>query len=169
MEVKQINQLMLAMGRYGIKSLCLKKEGVELSLEREGHFTEKPLEAFPEESEENPLRGDFARRRSHNVALSSPEAKVEESGTEALTKEDETGIFIESPMVGTVYLSPSPEDPPYVKIGDQVTEETIVCLVEAMKVMSEVRAGTKGEVASVLIENAHPVEFGSKLFRIISK
>ena len=165
MEVKQINQLMLAMGRYGIKALCLKKEGFELSLEREGHPTERSFEALPEDAEENPLRGDFAKRRSQNVALSSSEETV----TEALTKEDETGIFIESPMVGTVYLWPSPGDPTYVKVGDRVSEDTVVCLVEAMKVMNEVRAGTKGVVAEVLTENAHPVEFGSKLFRIVAK
>jgi acetyl-CoA carboxylase biotin carboxyl carrier protein len=169
MEVKQINQLMLAMGRYGIKALCIKKEGFELSLEREGLPVEKTFEAFPEDAEENPLRGDFAKRRSHNVALSSSEEKIEDTGTDALTKEDETGIFIESPMVGTVYLCPSPGDPTYVKVGDRVSEDTVVCLVEAMKVMNEVRAGAKGVVAEVLTENAHPVEFATKLFRIVAK
>jgi acetyl-CoA carboxylase biotin carboxyl carrier protein len=166
MEVKQINQLMLAMGRYGIKTLCLKKEGCELSLEREGPASERAFETLLEDAEENPLRSDFAKRRSHNVALSSSE---DAGVAEALTKEDETGIFIESPMVGTAYLSPSPGEDVYVHVGDRVSEDTVVCLVEAMKVMNEVRAGAKGVIAEVLTENAHPVEFGSKLFRIVSK
>jgi acetyl-CoA carboxylase biotin carboxyl carrier protein len=165
MEVKQINQLMLAMGRYGIKALSIKKEGFELSLEREGALSERSFEALPEETEENPLRGDFAKRRAHNVALSSEG----EGATDAITKEDETGIFIESPMVGTVYLAPSPGEPTYVKAGDEVSEETVVCLVEAMKVMNEVRAGVKGIIAEVLMETAHPVEYGSKLFRVVPK
>jgi acetyl-CoA carboxylase biotin carboxyl carrier protein len=169
MEVKQINQLMLAMGRYGIKSLCLKKDDFELSLEREGLPSERSFEALPEEAEDNPLRSDFAKRRSEQVSLSQSERQPEAGGAEALTKEDESGVFIESPMVGTVYLSPSPESPAYVQVGDRVSEDTVVCLVEAMKVMNEVRAGTKGVVAEVVSENAHPVEFGTKLFRIVVK
>ncbi|HJZ12173.1 MAG TPA: biotin/lipoyl-containing protein, partial [Acidobacteriota bacterium] len=72
-----------------------------------------------------------------------------------------------SPMVGTFYTSPSPDDPVFVKVGDRVEEDTIICIIEAMKVMNEVKAGMKGQVAEVLIENAHPVEFGTKMFLII--
>jgi acetyl-CoA carboxylase biotin carboxyl carrier protein len=170
MEVKQINQLMLAMGRYGIKALCIKKEGFELSLEREGILAEKAFETLPEETEENPLHGDFARRRSQHVSLGASEDKIGESGAaEALTKEDESGLFIESPMVGTVYLSPTPQEAPYVCVGDKVSEDTVVCIVEAMKVMNEVRAGVAGVIVQVFAENAHPVEYGSKLFKIVSK
>ncbi|MGE3715728.1 MAG: acetyl-CoA carboxylase biotin carboxyl carrier protein subunit, partial [Simkaniaceae bacterium] len=72
-----------------------------------------------------------------------------------------------SPMVGTFYASPSPDDEALVKVGDTVTEDTVVCIIEAMKVMNEVKAGKKGTVAEVFIESAHPVEFGTKLFRIV--
>ncbi|MEL7431925.1 MAG: acetyl-CoA carboxylase biotin carboxyl carrier protein [Chlamydiota bacterium] len=74
--------------------------------------------------------------------------------------------YLKSPMVGTFYSSPSPDQPPFVRVGDAVEEDTIVGIVEAMKVMNEVKAGRKGVVKEVLMENAQPVEFGTKLLRI---
>jgi len=77
------------------------------------------------------------------------------------------GNFVKSPMVGTFYASPSPEQPHFVKVGDKVSENTVVCIVEAMKVMNEVKAGVSGTVAEVLMHNGDSVEFGTKLFRIV--
>src|SRR5262249_41293526 len=82
-------------------------------------------------------------------------------------KEDLTSIYVTSPMVGTFYANPTPEDPTFVKVGDKVEKNTVVCIVEAMKVMNEVKAGVTGTVVEILVENGHPVEFGTKLYRII--
>ncbi len=60
-----------------------------------------------------------------------------------------------------------PDDPYFVKVGDKVSEDTLVCIVEAMKVMNEVKAGVSGTVAEICLENGYPVEFGTKLFRIV--
>ncbi len=73
---------------------------------------------------------------------------------------------IESPMIGTFYRAPSPESQPYVEVGSEVNPDTIVCLIEAMKVMNEIKADIKGVVTHILVENAKPVEFGQPLFRI---
>ena len=73
---------------------------------------------------------------------------------------------IETPMVGTFYRSPAPDAAPYVEVGDTVGEDTVVCIVEAMKVMNEIKAGLRGTIAEVLVENAQPVEFGQPLFRV---
>ena len=70
-------------------------------------------------------------------------------------------------MVGTFYTSPSPDDPVFVKVGDRVDENTVVCIIEAMKVMNEVKAGASGVIAEICIDNAHPVEFGTKMMRIV--
>jgi acetyl-CoA carboxylase biotin carboxyl carrier protein len=78
----------------------------------------------------------------------------------------ETGHFIVSPMVGTFYLSSSPDSPPFVKIGDQVGPDTVVCIVEAMKVFNELPAECSGKIAAVLVENGAAVEYGQKLFRV---
>jgi acetyl-CoA carboxylase biotin carboxyl carrier protein len=73
---------------------------------------------------------------------------------------------IASPMVGTFYLSPSPDAPPYVEVGQDVDAETVVCIIEAMKVMNEIKAEVSGVITEVVAENAKPVEFGQKLFAV---
>lgn len=73
---------------------------------------------------------------------------------------------IVSPMVGTFYRAGSPESPPFVDVGKEVTEETVVCIIEAMKVMNEIKAETKGVIAEVVAEGGKPVQFGQVLFRV---
>ena len=73
---------------------------------------------------------------------------------------------IVSPMVGTFYRAGSPESPPFVDIGKEVTEETVVCIIEAMKVMNEIKAETKGVIAEIIAEGGKPVQFGQVLFRV---
>ncbi|HEY0461560.1 MAG TPA: acetyl-CoA carboxylase biotin carboxyl carrier protein [Pyrinomonadaceae bacterium] len=73
---------------------------------------------------------------------------------------------ITSPIVGTFYRSPSPDKPSYVEEGDRVSENTTVCIVEAMKLMNEIQAETSGEVVRIYVENGQPVEYGQPLFGI---
>ncbi len=73
---------------------------------------------------------------------------------------------IVSPMVGTFYHSASPDSPPFVDVGKSVTEDTVVCIIEAMKVMNEIKAETTGIIAEVVAENGKPVQFGQVLFRV---
>jgi acetyl-CoA carboxylase biotin carboxyl carrier protein len=77
-----------------------------------------------------------------------------------------TEIEIKSPMIGTFYRAPSPESAPYVDIGTEVGPETVVCIIEAMKVMNEIKAEVRGVITQILIENAKPVEFGQALFKV---
>lgn len=76
------------------------------------------------------------------------------------------GETIDCPIVGTFYRAPSPENPAYVEEGDDFDEETVLCIVEAMKVMNEIKAEKKGKILEILIENGQPVEFGQPLFRV---
>lgn len=75
-------------------------------------------------------------------------------------------VTIDSPLVGTLYRSPSPEAAPFVKVGDKVTPDTVVCIVEAMKVMNEIKAEKSGIIRDILVENGSAVEFGQPLFVI---
>lgn len=80
---------------------------------------------------------------------------------------DEAGFaYVKSPMVGTFYRSPSPENPAFVESGSKVEEKTVVCIIEAMKIMNEIQAETKGTVVEVLVENGQPVEYGQRLYKI---
>jgi len=83
-----------------------------------------------------------------------------EAGTSGALKE------IVSPMVGTFYRAGSPETPAFVDVGKEVSEETVVCIIEAMKVMNEIKAETKGVIAEIVAENGKPVQFGQVLFRV---
>jgi acetyl-CoA carboxylase biotin carboxyl carrier protein len=75
-------------------------------------------------------------------------------------------LEIKSPMIGTFYRAPSPESADYVEVGTEVGPDTVVCIIEAMKVMNEIKAEAKGVVTQILVENAKPVEFGQPLFKI---
>lgn len=150
---------MIAMGRYGIKRLVIKREGDELELEREVSAPPS-LELPVGHPGANPLHTDFERKMGHSLHAAHEVPAVSEPSKE------EGCVFIDSPMVGTFYLAPAPGEPPFVKIGEAVDENRIVCLVEAMKVMNEVKAGVRGVVVDILVENGKPVEFGTRLFRI---
>jgi len=75
-------------------------------------------------------------------------------------------LEIKSPMIGTFYRAPSPESASYIEVGAEVNPETVVCIIEAMKVMNEIKAEAKGIITQVLVENAKPVEFGQPLFKL---
>ena len=177
MELKQIKELMTAMEKAGIKKLSIKeKTGYELHLERFGEQEHLVSNAS------HSTQGLFSQPsfRSHDAHVShfpahpmvshpaqtsaGLDTKVE---AQAAQPEKVEGKFIQSPMVGTYYTTPSPDDPPFVKVGDKVNENTVVCIVEAMKVMNEVKAGVSGVISEICLENGQPVEFGTKLFRIV--
>lgn len=84
----------------------------------------------------------------------------------AVIADDDKLVAIKSPIIGTFYSSPSPDSPPYVKAGDHVTAETVVCIIEAMKVMNEIKAETTGTIEKVMINNGQTVEYGQVLFKV---
>jgi acetyl-CoA carboxylase biotin carboxyl carrier protein len=96
-----------------------------------------------------------------------PAAAAPAAAPTAESKELEAGAtIIKSPMVGTFYISPDPESPPYVKIGDHVGPDTTVCIVEAMKVFNQIPAELSGRIVAVLVENGESVEYGQPLFKV---
>ena len=94
------------------------------------------------------------------AAPSAPAAEA------APAKPAEKLLEIKSPMVGTFYTAPSPDSEAFVKVGDGVGRESVVCIVEAMKVMNEIKAECSGTIAEICVQNAQPVEFGQVLFRV---
>ncbi len=81
-------------------------------------------------------------------------------------EEQEELIEVKSPMVGTFYTAPSPDSDPYVSNGSHINDDTVVCIIEAMKVMNEIKAECTGTVSEICVKNAQPVEFGQVLFRV---
>ncbi len=81
-------------------------------------------------------------------------------------QQQEELVDIKSPIVGTFYATPSPDSEPYVEIGSQVNPQTVVCIIEAMKVMNEIKAEASGTIAEILVTNGQAVEYGQVLFRV---
>lgn len=101
-----------------------------------------------------------------NVVSSA--STVNEENVAAAPQADADTALITSPMVGTFYSAPSPKADPYVEVGAKVTEKTVVCIVEAMKLMNEIEADARGQIIEILAENGQLVEYGQPLFRIKS-
>jgi acetyl-CoA carboxylase biotin carboxyl carrier protein len=99
------------------------------------------------------------------MALAAPSAPAAAAPT-ADAQADDLGETIDSPIVGTFYAAPAPDADSFVKVGDTVSADTVVCIVEAMKVMNEIKAEKSGVIKRVLVDNATPVEFGQPLFEI---
>ncbi len=161
MDLKQIKELMASMEKAKMKRIHIKTEkGFEVMLERE--------------CEEGVQRSPFPPHETHLFLPPPPQGTLvarahaeEEAALKGKGEEEKKGAYVVSPMVGTYYSASSPDDPPFVKVGDVVDENTIVCIIEAMKVMNEVKAGVKGTIAEILVENGHPLEFGTQIVRIV--
>ena len=148
MDLEEIKELMATMEQSGVTKITIKKkDGEEVSLER----SQLPAPAHPTVSFQ-PI----------NYAPEPSPQSIAEAPKEEPKKAD----YITSPMVGTFYASPSPDQPSFVQVGDRVDENTVVCIVEAMKVMNEVKAGASGVIKEICLESGEPVEFGSHLFVI---
>jgi acetyl-CoA carboxylase biotin carboxyl carrier protein len=101
------------------------------------------------------------------VAAPQVSAQVAETVSPETPAETDADLHkITSPIVGTFYASPSPDKEPYISLGDKVSENTTVCIVEAMKLMNEIQAEVSGEVVKIYVENGQPVEYGQPLFGI---
>ena len=106
----------------------------------------------------------FSQAAFQNIDTPTNESKVSELKAEELKKENY--YEVKAPMVGTFYTSPSPEADPYVKVGETVSQGSIICLIEAMKLMNEIESEVAGKIVKVLVENAQAVEFNQTLFLI---
>lgn len=103
-----------------------------------------------------------------SIQLPDVKSSLQEGSTKYLTSKSESNVSeVVAPMVGTFYTS-APGAEPYVDIGDNVGEETVVCIIEAMKIMNEVKAETKGKIIEILVENGTAVEYGQPLFCVES-
>lgn len=103
---------------------------------------------------------------TRDPAAAAPAAPAASAGGSSETPEEEGVGFIKSPMVGTFYRAASPESKSFVDPGSKVTENTVVCIIEAMKIMNEIQAEAKGTILEALVENGQPVEYGQRLFKI---
>jgi acetyl-CoA carboxylase biotin carboxyl carrier protein len=157
--VKWIHHLVRLMKRYDLTALDLVDGSVQIRLRRRGSEPVAP----PAATSAHPATASSA---ATSAASLPPAASRPEQPPAAPVPASKT-IVIESPMVGTYYASSAPGAPPYVSVGSVVHPDTIVGIIEAMKVFTDIPAGVSGTIVEIVATNAQPVEFGQPLFRVI--
>jgi acetyl-CoA carboxylase biotin carboxyl carrier protein len=150
-DLNELKELLSAIAQNNIAELTLKSDDFELNV-RKGIPTVNGL-------------GDLPKEQT-SVTVPTP-VTVTETVTASPTTSDKKWIDITSPIVGTFYRSPSPEDPPFAQVGDSIRSGQTVCIIEAMKVMNEIEAEVSGQVMEILVQNAQTVEYGQPLMRVL--
>ncbi len=159
MTFKEIQNLIKLVTESDLTEFKMKNEGFELSIktknfEKSGGVMKAPMVTMA------------APAAAPQVA--APNAEVTESVSAASPAPAESANLIEikSPIIGTFYRSPSPDKPPFLKVGDSVTKGDVVCIVEAMKLFNEIESEVSGKIVKVLVEDAQPVEYDTPLFLV---
>lgn len=146
MNVKELKEMIALMNENGLTEIEIEREGQRIRLK-------KGLSGAPEVTQERILM-----QPPQAAAAAAPEKEPEAAKSNL--------IEIKAPMVGTFYRAPAPDAPPFVDKGDTIEAGQVVCIIEAMKLMNEIKSEVKGKIADILVENAQPVEFGHALFLI---
>lgn len=150
MDLKDIKAIIDLMKKNSISEFELERQDFKIKLKRGTNGG-----GAPAQYEDAPGAGSLPMVAAPTAPLPLPASTPGVNETE-----------IKSPMIGTFYRAPSPESAPYVDVGSDVNPDTVVCIIEAMKVMNEIKAEVKGVITQVLVDNAKPVEFGQSLFKI---
>ena len=143
MNFKELKELIALMNENQLMEIELEREGMKVRLRKVGAGSPIMVEAT----------SAFASHPSAHPAAPAPPPQP-------------TGIEIKSPMVGTFYRAPAPEAPPFVEVGQMIEPGQVLCIIEAMKLMNEIKSEMKGRLLQILVENAQPIEFGQILFLI---
>jgi acetyl-CoA carboxylase biotin carboxyl carrier protein len=156
LDVKRIHYLVRLMKRYDLTALDVNDQAVQIRLRRRGSAGD-PRSSYAEPPPSSAQPAPVATAPVRSVAEPS----------RASAPSPAKSVYIESPMVGTYYASHAPDAPPFVSLGSIVQPNTIVCIIEAMKVFTDIPAGVSGTITEVLVKNGQAVEYGQPLFRVI--
>jgi acetyl-CoA carboxylase biotin carboxyl carrier protein len=155
LDLKQIKQIIELMKRSELTEFAVEEEGFKLKIRR-------GTNGLPIISAGRASNPPFGAAENTGPSVSTPSVE-----SPSVASKEEAGVtYIKSPMVGTFYRAASPESKPFAEPGTKVVENTVVCIIEAMKIMNEIQAEAKGTVLEVLVENGQPVEYGQRLFKI---
>ncbi|MFP6902679.1 MAG: acetyl-CoA carboxylase biotin carboxyl carrier protein [Verrucomicrobiia bacterium] len=153
MDLKDIKSIVDLMKKNALSEFEMEEGDFKIKLKRDA--VGKPRKGEPVMVQEAPMVLSAATPAAAPAPATTPAAAPEPEGTE-----------VKSPMIGTFYRKPSPDAEAFVEVGAKVNPDTVVCIIEAMKVMNEIKAEVKGTIIEVLMEEGKPVEYGQGLFRI---
>ncbi len=169
LEVDQIKEIMQAMREFELDELEITRGDDKMKLRRHQPPSPPQVVTAPMVAPAMPTAAmTSALPAGTTVPASAPAASAPQpAGADGATAEDEPGTtWVTSPFVGTFFRSPSPEAPPFVRIGDDIIQGKTLCIVEAMKLMNEIEAEVGGVVVEIAVENGNTVEYGDRLFKI---
>jgi len=156
-KMSEIRELIKLVDQTSIHELEIEHEGARLSIRKPGWTEIVNVQPAP-------VAHTVVQQPPAAAPAPAPAAPAAPAREEGRSRE---GLHeIVAPMVGTFYRAPAPDAPPFVNIGDKVTEKTVVCILEAMKLMNPVEAEVRGEIVDILVENGQLVEFGQPLFLV---
>jgi len=166
----ELRELIALLRENGLVELELEREDFRVRLRREGSSFSGDHSAATAFTLTEILKNPAAVNPGVASESPAPAPAPAHAGAQSSTavSQDQDLHIISSPIVGTFYRSPSPSAEPFVKIGSNVAPESVVCIIEAMKLMNEIQAEASGEVAKIYVENGQPVEYGQPLFGIRS-
>jgi acetyl-CoA carboxylase biotin carboxyl carrier protein len=153
-DFKDIKKIVELMDQHGLSQFKLEQDETKLELKKGGEIDMQAVQQILASAPAPQAAAPAA------PAAGAPAAAPAASGPPAGTEE------VTSPMVGTFYTAPSPDSDPFVKVGDKVSADSTVCIIEAMKVMNEIKSEISGEIVELLVENGTAVQFGEPLFRV---
>ncbi|AQQ09458.1 Biotin carboxyl carrier protein of acetyl-CoA carboxylase [Sedimentisphaera cyanobacteriorum] len=158
-DVKVVRELVKMMKTNELVEIKVKDEEKTIHLRRPEPQSERIVQQMPPQ---------FVNTAPQQPQSAQPQAPAQqEQANLGSSQQDDAGMdAVSSPIVGTFYTAASPDAEPFVKVGDRVTPETVVCIVEAMKVMNEIKAETSGVIEKVLVSNGESVEYGQELFKV---
>jgi acetyl-CoA carboxylase biotin carboxyl carrier protein len=157
LDIQRVHSLVRLMKRYDLTALDISDGVVKIRLRRQSPHAALPHQARAVSPSEPAVAIPAAAAAAPAASEAPPTSVVAAPKT----------IVIESPMVGTYYNSSAPDAPSFVSIGSVVHPDTIVCIIEAMKVFTDIPAGVSGTIAAILVKTGQPVEFGQPLFRVV--
>jgi len=157
-DLTEIRKIVKLMDEHGLSQFQFEKEDFNLKLKKG-----TDLEDLQKLISSLPSGGAVAASAAAPVAA-PPAGQLQAS--EAPAAQAASGEEISSPMVGTFYRKPSPDDPDFVNVGDVISEGQTLCIIEAMKVMNEIKAERSGTITEICVEEGNPVQFGDPLFRV---
>lgn len=168
LKVQEIREIIKLIDQSSITEFNYETNGTSVSLKKGTHGATTVVNEPSQVTETTAVQ---IQRQSEPVQEQAIEKQAEiiEEKQEVKAENNDYDFEIVSPMVGTFYESPSPEDDPYVTVGSKVDSNSIVCIVEAMKLFNEIEAEVSGEIVEVLVENGELVEYGQPLFRVKKK
>jgi acetyl-CoA carboxylase biotin carboxyl carrier protein len=167
MNLDEIKELIAVMRKNRIQELDLEQEGTKVRIvAAEAHPAAPPAPIHVPVYMQAPAPPAAAAAPA--LGFAEAMAPSQPAPATAAPAPETKGTEIKSPMVGTFYRAPAPDAPAYVEVGQTVGNDTVLCIVEAMKLMNEIKAEMRGKILKVLVENGQPVEFGQPLFLVES-